>query len=100
MNVNNSELGEKPISLPEEGGSNAEHHCAFLMARVPAVVHIPYYRAVRGHDWPCPGCGNAQKEHGLAAQELSDAGSQDFPAISLSIQNRRDFKEFLKNIDY
>lgn len=65
--------GESCYSLPEEGGGNAQHNRAFLMARVPAVVHVTHYPGVRGHHRPCPGCGNAQKEHRFAAQELSDA---------------------------
>lgn len=64
------------------------------MARVAAVVHISYYPAIRGHDRPCPGRGNAQEEHCLTAEELSDAGPQDFSAIGLSAQDRRDFKDY------
>lgn len=75
---------------PEEGGSNTEHHRASLMARMPAVVHIPYDPAVRGHYGACSGGGNTQEEHNLAAQELSYTGAQDLTAISLSTEDRID----------
>lgn len=73
---------------PEEGGSNTEDHRASLVLRVPAVVHVPYDPAVRGHDGACSGGGNTQEEHYLAAQELSYTGAQDLTAISLSIEER------------
>lgn len=82
--------GGGECASPEEGGSNAEDHRASLMARVPAVVHIPYDRAVRGHYGACSGGGNTQEEHHLAAQELSYTGAQDFSAISLSMKDRTD----------
>lgn len=75
---------------PEEGGSNSDDHRAPLMARVPAVVHISYYPAVRGHHGACSGGGNTQEEHHLAAQELSYTGAQDLAPISCSMEDRLD----------
>lgn len=78
------------MSSPEERGRDAENHRASLIERVAAVVHVPYDSAVRGHDGAGSGGGNAQEEHHLAAQELSDAGAQDLPAIGLSADDRTD----------
>lgn len=57
---------------------------------MPAVVHVSYDLAVRGHDGACSGGGNTQEEHHLAAQELSYTRAQDFTAISLPIEDRMD----------
>lgn len=78
------------MSSPEERWRDAENHRASLIERVAAVVHVPYDSAVRGHDGAGSGGGNAQEEHHLAAQELSDAGAQDLPAIGLSADDRTD----------
>lgn len=73
---------------PEKGGSNTEDHRAPLVARVPAVVHIPYDLAVRGDNRTCSGGGNTKEEHRLTAQELSYTGAQDLTAITLSREDR------------
>lgn len=54
------------------------------MAGVPAVEHVPDDPAVGGHHGAGSGGGNTQEEHGLAAEELSDAGAQHLPAVGLS----------------
>lgn len=59
------------------------------MARVSAVVHVPYDPAVGGHHRSSSGGGHTQEEHGLAAQELSYTGAQDLTTISLSVEGTR-----------
>lgn len=73
---------------PDEGGCDAEDHRAPLFAGVPAVIHIPYHHAVRGHQRPCPRGGHAQSKHRFAAQKLPDAGAQHLTPIRLSENGR------------
>lgn len=45
-----TKAGGDPQASPEEGGSDAEHHGAPLVDRVPVVVHVTDDPGVRGDD--------------------------------------------------
>lgn len=76
------------LCSPEEGGGNSKNNGASLLPRMSAVIHVPYDSAVRGDHRACSGGGHTQEEHGLAAEELSYAGPQDFATISLSVEEK------------
>lgn len=71
-------------ALPEEGGGYTQHDCARLLLGVSVVEHVTLHRGLRRDAGPRPRGGDAQVEHGLAAQELPDAGAQDLAAVGLS----------------
>lgn len=71
-------------ALPEERGGQAQHHGARLGPRVPVVEGVTHDSGLGGDAGAGPRGGDAQVEHGLAAQELSDARAQHLAAIRLS----------------
>lgn len=50
-------------------------------------MHVADDPGVRGDHRAGPGGGDTQEVHHLAAQELSDAGAQDFPPVGLSVKD-------------
>lgn len=71
-------------ALPQESGSYTQHNRALLVSGVTVIEHVANDCGLGRDAGPGPRGGDAQVEHGFAAQELSDARPQDFAAVSLS----------------
>ena len=69
---------------PEERGGQAQHHGAWLGPGVPVVEDVTHDGGLGRDAGAGPRGGDAQVEHGLAAQELADAGAQHLAAVGLS----------------
>ncbi len=81
---------------PDKGGCYSENHWAPLWSGIATVECIPLDIKVRGHQRSCSCCGNSQCKHGLAAQELSNAGAEHFTSIRLPTVQRYWSLIFLK----
>lgn len=69
---------------PDEGGGDAQDHRTPLRAAPAIVEGVSVDIEVRCHQRGGTGGGDAQSGHGLAAQELPDAGTKDLPSVWLS----------------
>lgn len=76
--------------LPDEGGGEPQDNRTALTDTSATVERISADIEVRGHEGCCTGAGYPQGSHGLAAQELSDAGAKHLPAITISVEIGRD----------
>lgn len=77
---------------PDEGGGDAQDHRTPLRAAPAIVEGVSVDIEVRCHQRGGTGGGDAQSGHGLAAQELPDAGTKEsfFSATLLKGRRLRD----------
>lgn len=73
------------LCKPDEGRGKTQDSWAALLNAMAAVERISADVEVRGYKGGCTGAGYAQSSHGLTAQELSDAGTEHLPAITISV---------------
>ena len=71
-------------SLPDEGRGETQDDWAALRDAPATVEWISADVEVRGDEGGGAGAGYPQGSHGLAAQELSDAGAKHLPAVTIS----------------
>lgn len=71
-------------ALPEKSGSYTQHNRALFIFWITIIEHVANDCGLGRDAGPGPRGGDAQVEHGFAAQELSDARPQDLAAVSLS----------------